>query len=109
MLDLIGFPTTPPSLTSTSAVGSYDPNAWSLFDMHGNVFEWVWDWWGDYSSESKENPTGPNSGSWRVIRGGSYWHRGDNMQSAFRSYHGQANWGGTTPGILGFRVVRPLD
>jgi len=55
-------------------VGLYDANPWGFFDMHGNVSEWVSDWYGDYSSGAVTDPKGPGWGSWRIVRGGtSYW------------------------------------
>jgi formylglycine-generating enzyme required for sulfatase activity len=54
------------------AVGSYAPNAWGLYDMHGNVEEWVYDYYGSYPTNLQINPTGPNSGTDSVIRGESY-------------------------------------
>ena len=48
------------------------PNELGIYDMSGNVFEWCMDWFGNYSSEPQTNPTGPNTGTYRVIRGGSY-------------------------------------
>jgi formylglycine-generating enzyme required for sulfatase activity len=71
----------------TIAVGSYASNAWGLFDMHGNVWEWCSDWYGDYSSSSKVNPTGPTSGSYKVLRGGSWFHTGWGCRAAYRDYH----------------------
>ena len=57
---------------STHLVGEKRPNGLGLYDMTGNVFEWVQDWKGDYSSSSRDNPKGPMSGTYRVLRGGSW-------------------------------------
>ena len=56
----------------TAPVGSYPANGYGLFDMAGNVFEWVVDWYGAYSSIPAENRTGPTSGYERTLRGGSW-------------------------------------
>jgi formylglycine-generating enzyme required for sulfatase activity len=87
----------------TTAVGSFAANPWGLFDMHGNVYEWCWDWFGDYGSGSQTDPMGASSGTTRVERGGSWNNHGQNLRSALRSYD--------TPSIslyiLGFRLLRP--
>ncbi|HCP12255.1 MAG TPA: hypothetical protein DIT89_07965, partial [Planctomycetaceae bacterium] len=57
----------------TQPIGSKRPNAWGLHDMHGNVYEWCSDWFGDYDSELCVDPIGAAEGSARVVRGGS-WH-----------------------------------
>ena len=63
-------------LKKTRAVGSYRPNAWGFFDMHGNVWEWTADWYGKYPTSSVIDPIGVASGSFRVFRGGSWCHAG---------------------------------
>ena len=67
------------------ASGSFAPNAWGLFDMHGNVAEWVWDRYGAYDAKTTENPTGPESGELRVNRGGGWNDFAKNMRSAYRA------------------------
>ena len=66
------------------AVGSFPPNAFGLYDMHGNLWEWCQDWYGDYPSGHVTDPTGPPSGDGRVVRGGSWNHFAANMRSAYR-------------------------
>jgi sulfatase modifying factor 1 len=87
----------------TKAVGSYAPNAWGLFDMHGNVWEWCSDWYGSYPSSAQTNPSGPVSGSNRVLRGGGWHNDGRYCRSAYR--------GGNVPSLrtdgIGFRLVVP--
>jgi formylglycine-generating enzyme required for sulfatase activity len=58
----------------TSPVGRYRPNAWGLYDMHGNVNEWCWDWFGSdfYKSSRVDDPAGPLQAAFRVLRGGSW-------------------------------------
>jgi formylglycine-generating enzyme required for sulfatase activity len=69
----------------THEVGKKTPNAWGLYDMHGNVWEWVWDWHGSYGSGVATDPTGPASGSNRVRRGGSWGYAAGDLRSAVRS------------------------
>ena len=85
-------------------VAEKEANPWGLFDMHGNVLEWCWDWYGAYDSEPAENPIGPEQGSSRILRGGAFaiWYGPRNLRSAFRGWHGPV----LRLGVRGFRCVR---
>jgi len=77
-----------PYLERTTTVGSYKANEFGLYDMHGNVYEWVSDWFGDkYCAASHpEDPEGPKEGKYRVLRGGS-WQNVDSMPRAAERYY----------------------
>ena len=87
-----------PYLERTSDVGNYQPNGWGFYDMHGNVWEWCHDWYGAYGGDVRD-PTGPPSGSNRVVRGGSW--NGDG------GYCWSANRGGSTPSNRNSRAGFP--
>jgi len=68
----------------THPVGEKPANAWGLYDMHGNVSEWCWDWHGDYSTSNQTDPVGASSGSIRVVRGGHWSYSVQGVRSAYR-------------------------
>lgn len=82
-------------------VASYPPNSWGLYDMHGNVWEWVSDWYAPYSAKAVVDPKGPPTGNLKVIRGGSWFFGAENAQSSSRRTHEPNLWGFS----IGFRVV----
>jgi formylglycine-generating enzyme required for sulfatase activity len=86
----------------TRPVGGKLANAFGFHDMLGNVWEWVNDWYGGYTSEAQTNPTGPVSASNRVLRGGSWNYDTSSVRSSFR-YFGTP---GSTLDYFGFRVAR---
>ena len=71
---------------STHAVGQKEPNPWGLYDVHGNVWGWMQDWYSDsyYASSPTVDPLGPATGSNRVVRGGGWHQTATSWRSAFR-------------------------
>ncbi|MCY2932532.1 MAG: formylglycine-generating enzyme family protein [Planctomycetota bacterium] len=86
----------------TSKVGQYSPNAFGLYDMHGNVSEWCADLYGEYPLGSVADPSGPRRGKFRVLRGGSFCNHLSVLRSACRNIVGPPYKNAGT----GFRVVR---
>jgi formylglycine-generating enzyme required for sulfatase activity len=85
-------------------VGSYKPNAWGLYDMHGNVLEWCSDWFDEkaYGEKDRKDPRGPKVGNTRALRGGSWLLDGPNCRSAARRGYSPDT---RSAGTFGFRVV----
>jgi len=87
----------------TQEVGAKQSNPWGLYDIHGNVWEWVWDWLGSYPDYAQTDPTGAASGHWRVLRGGGWASWAQAARSAFRFSEVPF----TRDEFIGLRVIRP--
>jgi len=93
-------------------VGQKRPNAWGIFDMHGNVWEWCNDFYGEeyYASSPERDPAGPPKGTSRVLRGGCWNSRADLCRSAYRNEedpgYTDTCFGRDIHGFVGFRCVR---
>lgn len=70
---------------TTVPIDSFSENPYGLYNMHGNVSEWVWDYYGEYPTDAQKDPTGPDSGTLRVYRGGGWNDFAKNMRSAYRA------------------------
>ena len=93
----------------TTAVGSYPSGAspYGLLDVAGNLWEWTHDWYSDtyYSTLPFDNPTGPDSGEFKVVRGGSWFYGANQLRVAIRYYDYTTNG----PYYYGFRCAYPPD
>lgn len=90
---------------STAPVGSYPPNPWGLYDMSGNVWEWVYDRHGFYGSSHQIDPTGPEYGSYRVLRGGSWGSPAHNNRVGNRNHDLPSR----RDSFLGFRILKLIN
>lgn len=87
---------------ATVDVSSFSPNEWGLYNMHGNVGEWVWDYYGAYDAGEQNDPTGAETGTLRVYRGGGWNDFAKNMRSAYRAAMAE----GKSSFNIGIRLVR---
>ncbi|MBT7311207.1 SUMF1/EgtB/PvdO family nonheme iron enzyme [bacterium] len=90
---------------TTHPVGEKLPNAWGLYDMHGNVREWCWDWYSEYEDGVMLDPTGPATGVQKVVRGGSWHYFARECRSAARGVY----YPSSADDFIGFRVVRSVQ
>jgi formylglycine-generating enzyme required for sulfatase activity len=92
----------------THPVGERKPNAWGLYDMHGNVMEWCFDYYEEFYYQrctEEENPPGPEEGSTRVIRGGAWQFGAEATRCPYRNSYNPE----TASSVIGLRIMRDLE
>ncbi|HEY4248467.1 MAG TPA: formylglycine-generating enzyme family protein [Lacunisphaera sp.] len=90
-----------PTHSGPRTVGQKEPNSWELYDMYGNIWQWCRDWYGPYAGETTIDPTGPNAGTLRVNRGGSFGSGTNALRPAARA----ANPPAEASAYRGFRIA----
>lgn len=92
------------SSDQTQPVAQKKPNAYGIYDMNGNVWEWCRDWYGWYSKLDKINPKGPHFGNFKIVRGGSYYNTDAYCTNTIRMKYLRS----VRLEMIGFRVVEEL-
>ncbi|MBQ2593550.1 MAG: formylglycine-generating enzyme family protein, partial [Candidatus Riflebacteria bacterium] len=101
MLGSLGWYLTSKMIVPPYVVGRLRANNWGLYDMHGNVEEWCRDWYGEYPTTAVTDPVGSDTGTKRVLRGGSLSFRPGGCRSAFRNSEVPTK----VDSFIGFRVA----
>ena len=86
-------------------VATKKPNAYGIYDMSGNLFEWINDWYSDYTADSQADPTGQTEETWHFVRGGSWGNYASYLRSSNREFSSPDYY----MYFVGFRVVLPFQ